>query len=133
MAYQHPAEFMFSLDRNLEEVNDFYNRKFADSSRRVKLLSDRYGTSAEAINMLDRNEFEELMGALLDLRGELRKLQWFGEVNRRGFLKITKKLDKKVPNTHTQQRYLASMVDPKPFAANVALSKIGRASCRERV
>ena len=123
MANQHPAEFMFSLDRNLEDVNDFYNRKFADSSRRVKLLSDRYGTSAEAINMLDRNEFEELMGALLDLRGELRKLQWFGEVNRRGFLKITKKLDKKVPNTHTQQRYLASMVDPKPFAANVALSR----------
>jgi glycerophosphodiester phosphodiesterase len=114
---------MFFLDRNLEDVNDFYNRKFADASRRVQVLSDRYSTSAEAINMLDRNEFEELMGALLDLRNQLRKLQWFGEVNRRGFLKITKKLDKKVPNTRTQQKYLAAMVDPKPFAGNIALSR----------
>jgi glycerophosphodiester phosphodiesterase len=118
---------MFSLDRNLEDVNDFYNKKFADASRRVKLLSDRYGTSTEAINMLDRSEFEELIGALLELRGQLRKLQWFGEVNRRGFIKITKKLDKKVPNTRTQQSYLAAKVDPKPFATNIALTRILKA------
>jgi glycerophosphodiester phosphodiesterase len=62
------------------------------------------------------------MTALLELRGQLRKLQWFGEVNRRGFLKITKKLDKKVPNVCTQQRYMASKVDPKPFATNSSLS-----------
>lgn len=71
---------------------------------------------------LDRDEIEELMGALLELRGQLRKLQWFGEVNRRGFLKITKKLDKKVSKSPTQQRYLESKVDPKPFATNAALS-----------
>ena len=63
------------------------------------------------------------MGALLELRGQLRKLQWFGEVNRRGFQKITKKLDKKVPNICTQQRYMAAKVDPKPFATNAALGK----------
>lgn len=62
------------------------------------------------------------MGALLELRGQLRKLQWFGEVNRRGFVKITKKLDKKIPNVCTQQRYLASKVEPRPFATNMALS-----------
>lgn len=70
---------------------------------------------------LDRNEIDELMGALLELRGQLRKLQWFGEVNRRGFVKITKKLDKKVPNVCTQQRYLVSKVEPRPFATNLAL------------
>lgn len=63
------------------------------------------------------------MGALLELRGQLRKLQWFGEVNRRGFLKITKKLDKKVSHSPTQQRYLDSKVDPRPFATNAALSE----------
>jgi glycerophosphodiester phosphodiesterase len=63
------------------------------------------------------------MTALLELRGQLRKLQWFGEVNRRGFLKITKKLDKKVPNVCTQQRYIVSKVDPKPFASNSFLSQ----------
>ena len=71
---------------------------------------------------MDRDEVEDLMGALLELRSELRKLQWYGEVNRRGFIKITKKLDKKVPSACAQRRYLESKVDPKPFATNVGLS-----------
>jgi glycerophosphodiester phosphodiesterase len=104
-------------------VDEFYNKKFGDASRRLKLLQDRYGTSEEALKGLDSNEYEELMTALLELRGQLRKLQWFGEVNRRGFLKITKKLDKKVPNVCTQQRYMASKVDPKPFATNSSLTQ----------
>ena len=66
------------------------------------------------------------MGALLELRGELRKLQWYGEVNRRGFIKITKKLDKKVPTITTQRRYLESRVDPRPFATNVGLLELMR-------
>ena len=118
-----PTEFFFSLDRNLEDVDEFYNKKFGDASRRLKLLQDRYGTFVEAWNGLDSNEYEELMTALLELRGQLRKLQWFGEVNRRGFLKITKKLDKKVPNVCTQQRYMVSKVDPKPFASNSSLAQ----------
>ena len=61
------------------------------------------------------------MGALLELRGQLRNMKWYGEVNRRGFIKITKKLDKKVANASTQQRYLESKVDPKQFATNLLL------------
>lgn len=72
---------------------------------------------------MDREEVEELMGALLELRGQLRKLQWFGEVNRRGFLKITKKLDKKVPNTSSRQGYIDTKVDTKQFATNAGLSR----------
>lgn len=71
---------------------------------------------------LDEDEAKELVGALLELRGQLRKLQWYGEVNRRGFIKITKKLDKKVPMACTQRRYLQASVDPKPFASNAHLS-----------
>jgi len=116
-------EFYFSLDRNLEDVNDFYNRKFGEAYRRLKLLQDRYGTTAEALQSLDRNDFDELMGALLDLRGQLRKLQWFGEVNRRGFIKITKKMDKKVVHKSQQAVYLKTKVDIKPFATNEALGQ----------
>ncbi|EON61162.1 hypothetical protein W97_00374 [Coniosporium apollinis CBS 100218] len=117
------AEFFFSLDRNLEDVDGFYNKKYAESARRLKLLHDKYGTTAEIPEGLDKDEVEDLMGALLELRGQLRKLQWYGEVNRRGFVKITKKLDKKVPRASTQQRYLATKVDPKPFATNAQLSE----------
>jgi glycerophosphodiester phosphodiesterase len=63
------------------------------------------------------------MSALLELRSQLRQLQWYGEVNRRGFVKITKKLDKKIPGERAQQRYLASKVDTKAFAHNLPLSQ----------
>ena len=103
-------------------MDNFYNRKYEDSVRRLKLLQDRYGRPTDLPNNIDRDELEELMGALLELRGHLRKLQWYGEVNRRGFIKITKKLDKRVAITSTQRPYLEVKVDPKPFAMNSALS-----------
>ena len=106
----------------MEDVDNFYNRKYEDSVRRLKLLQDRYGRPTDIPNGIDRDELEELMGALLELRGHLRKLQWYGEVNRRGFIKITKKLDKKVALSSTQRPYLEVKVDPKPFAMNSALS-----------
>ncbi|KAI1389128.1 glycerophosphodiester phosphodiesterase GDE1 [Hypoxylon trugodes] len=118
------AEFFFALDRNLEDVDSFYNKKLSEAHRRIKLLEDRYGRSPEVVAVLDEQETEELMGALLDLRNQLRNLQWFGEINRRGFVKITKKLDKKVPNTTTQQRYITTKVDPKPFAKDTTTVRL---------
>ncbi|PYI11180.1 GDPD-domain-containing protein [Aspergillus sclerotiicarbonarius CBS 121057] len=121
------AGFFYSLDRNLEDVDYFYNKKYADFSRRLKLLEDRYGQSLDGGQRLDSEDVEDLLAALLELRGQLRKLQWYGEVNRRGFLKITKKLDKKV-GAQAQQKYLETKVDPAPFASNTrvtdALKKI---------
>ncbi|KAH7153196.1 Glycerophosphoryl diester phosphodiesterase family-domain-containing protein [Dactylonectria macrodidyma] len=116
------AEFFFALDRNLEDVDTFYNKKLADACRRLNLLYNRYGRTPDVVTTLDQDEVEEIMGALLELRSQLRNLQWFGEINRRGFIKITKKLDKKVPETATQHRYISTKVDPKPFAkeANTA-------------
>lgn len=73
---------------------------------------------------MDMNELEDLMGALLELRGQLRKLQWYGEVNRRGFVKITKKLDKKIGQASTQRRYLETKVDMKSFATNFGLADL---------
>ena len=99
----------------------FYNKKYGDAARRLKLLQDRLGKPTDFTDDLDKDEVEDLMGVFLELRGELRKLQWYGEVNRRGFIKITKKLDKKIPNNTTQRLYLESKVDPKPFATNVHL------------
>lgn len=66
------------------------------------------------------------MNALLELRNQLRNLQWFGEINRRGFVKITKKLDKKVPQapSKTQDQYITTMVDPKPFAKDTTVVRL---------
>lgn len=115
--------FFYSLDRNLEDVDQFYNKKFADCSRRLKLLEDRYGHTPLTSQRHDVEDMEDLLNAILELRGQLRKLQWYGEVNRRGFIKITKKLDKKLPGAQSQARYLSSKVDPSPFATNSRLQE----------
>ncbi|KAF2855944.1 glycerophosphocholine phosphodiesteras-like protein Gde1 [Plenodomus tracheiphilus IPT5] len=117
------AEFFFSLDRNLEDVDSFYNRKYAECARRLRLLHGRYGRAAQMPEGIDKDEAQDLMGALLELRSQMRKLQWYGEVNRRGFIKITKKLDKKIDTVCLQERYLASKVNPKSFAHNLPLNQ----------
>lgn len=73
---------------------------------------------------LDNDEREDLLAALLELRGQLRKLQWYGEVNRRGFVKITKKLDKKIETAQVQKKYLQLKVDPLSFATNTQLFEL---------
>lgn len=115
--------FFYSLDRNLEDVDHFYNKKLAEFTRRLKILEDRFGNSLAAGQALDAEDIGDLVTALLELRGQLRKLQWYGEVNRRGFIKITKKLDKKIPGAEAQKRYLAAKVDPAPFASNAQLTQ----------
>ncbi|POS87481.1 hypothetical protein EPUL_002344 [Erysiphe pulchra] len=115
------AKFLFYLDRNLEDVENFYNKKFADISRQLKVLGERYGNSRQAFNSMDNSESNEVVRALLELRSQFRNLQWFGDVNRRGFVKITKKLDKRFPNSCMQQPYVVSKVNQKPFSTNVQL------------
>lgn len=87
------------------------------------MLHGRYGRVAQAPEGIDKDEAQDLIGALLELRSQLRKLQWYGEVNRRGFIKITKKLDKKVETVCLQERYLTSKVNPRPFAHNLPLNQ----------
>lgn len=118
------AELFFALDRNLEDVDSFYNRKFAEACRRLNILHNRYGRVPDVVATLDQDEVEEVMGALLELRTQLRNLQWFGEINRRGFVKITKKLDKRVPQISYQHRYISTKVDPKQFAKDGNISRL---------
>lgn len=88
----------------------------------MRLLYDRYGMLSKLPQGMDKDEMEDLMGTLLELRGQYRNLQYYGEVNRRGFIKITKKLDKKIPSSAEQTRYLSAKVEPKPFATNNKLT-----------
>ncbi|ODQ80882.1 hypothetical protein BABINDRAFT_183266 [Babjeviella inositovora NRRL Y-12698] len=114
------ATFFFALDRNVEQVDDFYNKQYSEYERRLRKLAALLGgsTSQLALNLaavMDEDEVEELISVFLELRNGLRNLKWFGELNKRGFQKILKKLDKKVG---TQQRaaYLHARVNALPFA-----------------
>lgn len=102
--------FFYALDRNIETVDGFFNKRLAEAQRRLKLLESRYDEHFDLTNLyegsgdgrtqhtnavddeyqkktapksseawgLDRDEVEELLGALLELRSHLRKLLWYG-------------------------------------------------------
>lgn len=94
------SAFFFDLDRNLEIVDTFFNKRLAEYQRRLMLLHGRYsdhfdglsvsetdsvqsdrpdGSNSDGYGMdMDRDGIAELLGALLELRSGLRKLQWYG-------------------------------------------------------
>ncbi|CDK28926.1 unnamed protein product [Kuraishia capsulata CBS 1993] len=106
------AAFFYALDRNIERVDDFYNKQYAEYDRRLKKLSSILGIKTGAI---DDEDAEELVGALLELRNCFRNLKWFGELNKRGFTKILKKLDKKT-GTNSQETFFEARISALPFA-----------------
>lgn len=103
------------LDRNIEYVDEFFTAKLNEYTRRLNMLVDKYNPGDIKTQELDPEELEDLINMVLELRSQFRKLQWYSEVNKRGFVKILKKLDKKV-QLNTQKRYLNSKVLVLPFA-----------------
>lgn len=85
--WQLKTSILFELDRNVETVDSFFNKRFAESQRRLKLLQGRYGehfdwmtsesgsvksedsgeTAPDGFGM-DSDEMSELLGALLELK-----------------------------------------------------------------
>lgn len=84
------ASFFFELDRNIEKVDLFYNVKLADYERRLEniLLVVNEG--------LNLDNFDEIVEILKDLSKSFRNLKWYSDLNYKGFIKILKKLDKRV-------------------------------------
>ncbi|RDW22930.1 putative ankyrin repeat protein, partial [Yarrowia lipolytica] len=86
-------EFQECLDNNALKVEDFFNKRFDVYSGDLAVLEKRHPVSS--IGDLDEDGCVELRDTLIELKTHLRKLGWYAEVNRRGFRKILKKLDKK--------------------------------------
>lgn len=87
------TEFQACLDNNALKVEDFFNKRFDVYSGDLAVLEKRHPVSS--IGNLDADGCVELRDTLIELKTHLRKLGWYSEVNRRGFRKILKKLDKK--------------------------------------
>ncbi|TID14923.1 hypothetical protein CANINC_004594 [Pichia inconspicua] len=107
------ARFFFHLDEDVDKVDDFYSRKYVDYEKRLKKIIGVFPKSASDIH--DIAEYDDLFDILLELRNCFRNLKWYAELNRRGFVKILKKLDKKT-GTKKKHSYLESKVYPLSFA-----------------
>ncbi|ODV87153.1 hypothetical protein CANARDRAFT_26573 [[Candida] arabinofermentans NRRL YB-2248] len=114
------AAFFFNLDTNIEKVDDFYNSQYAEYDRRLKKIANVLRPNE--IQFDDEEEADEVIGILLELRNCFRNLKWFGELNRRGFRKILKKLDKKV-GTNRQESYLNARVYALSFSNETDIVK----------
>lgn len=129
------SEFFFELDRDIDKVNEYYNRQYKEYSRRldkvVAVVGYKDGHISHQIESSD--ELDEVISILMELRTIYRNLKWFGELNHKGFVKILKKLDKKLEKlahasnlelgnnsiklpVNNKENYLATRVDALPFA-----------------
>lgn len=140
------SQFFFDLDRDIEKVAAFYNTKLAEYARRLDRIIRVLGYSSAGItHQVDTtDELDEIVAILLELRSVYRNLKWFGDLNHKGFIKILKKLDKKLAYittlTHDQLRrdgvalslalptnnkenYLATRVEALPFANGLDLAQ----------
>lgn len=92
------SQFFFELDRDIEKVSEFFNAKFSEYQRRlariVQLVGYVNGTITRQVDTTD--DLDEIVLILLELRTIYRNLKWFGDLNHKGFIKILKKLDKKL-------------------------------------
>lgn len=142
------SQFFFELDRDIEKVSEFFNAKFSEYQRRSSKLIHVVGYSnGKIIHQVDTtDELDEIVSILLELRTIYRNLKWFGDLNHKGFIKILKKLDKKLlyittlandqlqndmpdhtnlpvfnlPNNN-KETYLFTRVDALPFANETEL------------
>lgn len=137
------SQFFFELDRDIERVSDFYDTKFNEYQRRlVKIVQVLGYQDGSVLGQLESNdELEEIYSILLELRLIFRSLKWYGELNHRGFVKILKKLDKKLTtlledtktdnlstdkrafdiSNHNRETYLSTRVNALPFANELEL------------
>lgn len=136
------SQFFYQLDRNIEKVDTFYNSKFDEYNRRLnRIVTLLNYSNGEIHHQIDSNdELDEIIAILLELKNFFRNLKWFGELNHKGFIKILKKLDKKMvsltdlSNNHLEDQlislpsnnkevYLDTRVNALPFANEIDLIK----------
>ncbi|CAK9682509.1 Glycerophosphocholine phosphodiesterase GDE1 [Candida parapsilosis] len=125
------SSFFFEIDRNIENVDEFYNAKYKEYERRLTKIIQVLGYNDNVVThkVESQEELDEIVNILIELRMLFRNLKWFGELNHRGFIKILKKLDKKLSSIlndgqvseidvsrNNKEAYLTTRIDALPFA-----------------
>ncbi|TYJ56867.1 hypothetical protein B9479_002478 [Cryptococcus floricola] len=126
----HRDVFFFTLQRELEKINQFYLVKERDLRLRLlTLLSNRerllsHSTSDDSLSGSRRDaEWNSLEEGWRLFERDLGKLQGFIEVNATGFRKILKKWDKRSKSS-TKELYIERQVEVQPCFNREFIAKL---------
>jgi glycerophosphodiester phosphodiesterase len=75
------------------------------------------------LDELDQSEVEDLLGTCIELREGIKKLMWYGNVNRDGFQKILQKLDKVQLCCGLDLKPLEEQLSKSQFASQIECRK----------
>ncbi|CAB4416918.1 unnamed protein product [Rhizophagus irregularis] len=135
--------FFFEVDRELEKVNNFFLYKRTEMERRLRTLSEKYrcfnisipnspsiininpidsgvnvpGLSAYINPNFDPYADEEFLVVIKETKDQIHKVLRFADMNKKGFIKILKKFDKRL-GRQVKDRYLETKVNILPFASS---------------
>ncbi|CAB4400624.1 unnamed protein product [Rhizophagus irregularis] len=135
--------FFFEVDRELEKVNNFFLYKRTEMERRLRTLSEKYrcfnisipnspsiininpidsgvnvpGLSAYINPNFDPYADEEFLVVIKETKDQIHKVLRFADMNKKGFIKILKKFEKKL-GRQVKDRYLETKVNILPFASS---------------
>lgn len=105
-------ELNMALQFDISQVESFYLHQLAILEQRAAVLCNRYSKppgflslASFTIHELSQHEGEEALASCLELRLGLKKLQWYGKVNRDGFGNLLDKL-KRFPERHSNEVHL---------------------------
>ncbi|KAI9142486.1 Glycerophosphoryl diester phosphodiesterase family-domain-containing protein [Paraphysoderma sedebokerense] len=135
------TEFNYTLDRELEKVNNFFLYKKSEIERRIRILDEKYKLTIAAPNSVESSVTSQpnfsrhaqlaqnidveteiaLLSHALETKDHILKVMRYTELNRKGFRKILKKFDKKL-QTSTQTAVYASKIQPLPFSSDTYFS-----------
>lgn len=85
-----------------------------------KPIDDLLANSDSATGVVE--DWDEMLAILIELRSNFRNLKWYGELNKRAFTKILKKLDKKA-GTNQQNTFLQSRILPLSFSDDSEINR----------
>lgn len=106
-----------SLQHPRPEINGL-NPNYADHLQPTKSAVPAMSRTPEDMS----EDLAEVLGILVELRSHFRNLKWYGELNKRAFTKILKKLDKKV-GSHQQHVYLQARILPLGFSNDADIGR----------
>ncbi|GBC00079.1 hypothetical protein RclHR1_03740003 [Rhizophagus clarus] len=134
--------FFYEVDRELEKVDNFFLYKYSEMERRLRTLSEKYrcfhvsapnspsinfnsfdnginvpGTSAYIDSNLDPYADKEFLAVIRETKDQIHKIIHFADINKKGFVKILKKFEKKL-GRQVKDRYLETKVNILPFSSS---------------